>query len=75
MITGNEISEVISGCLEEFANDWYEGDLPPIIGYIHQKDAEKHNSLQLSKNYTAFIFISNKISSPDKWITYDFKHN
>ena len=68
LIAGDEVSEVISGCLEEFSMDGNEGGNHLTIGYIYQKDANKHKSLKLSKNYTAFLFISNKTSSPDKWI-------
>ena len=72
LISGDKITQIISGCLEDpsVRND----GITETIGFIYRKDPNtnenifsKHN-LQLQKKYKALIFVTDRLSSPDIWL-------
>ena len=72
LISGDKITQIISGCLEDptVRND----GIMETIGFIYRKDPYTNESifskhtLPLQKKYKALIFVTDRLSSPDIWL-------
>ena len=69
MIYGNMDTKIIYGCLEKYPPDNKKSR--DTIGYFFNQDIINFNPINpysVPKNYIALLFITEKLSSPDKWV-------